>query len=250
MSTPTQSLTSQTRGGNHEAYEARTLAGEHARLMRDVARRAAPVLALLGAHAWPHAELGTLTTFLRTAVLRQVSDEEVRLYPHDASAPPFAELSADHVRLHALTAQLEATYADPCPPPQLHALVDELLATLRRHLTEEQDVFAALAAADGKVPSVADLAVADQVWLPADDTLIFIDVDNLPADQAHELCIERLLRLRPGQTAELRAHAEQLLRPVCRWLHEFDSARFGLARAVAGDDHLLRVTCRPAGEQD
>lgn len=246
MTTSTQSRTTKsTRFGGHEAHDARTLAGEHARLMSDVARRAAPVLSLLGAHAWPHAELGTLTTFLRTTVLRQVSDEEVLLYPHDSSAPPFAELSADHVRLHALTAQLERMHAQSGPPPELRALVYELLATLRRHLTQEEDVLAALPAADAEVPGVADLAAAEKVWLPADDAPILLDVDSLPADQASELCIERLLRLRPGQTAELHARAEQLLRPVSRWLHEFDAARFGLAHAMAGEDHLLRVTYRP-----
>ena len=204
----------------------RTLAGEHARLMRDVARRAAPVLALLDARAWPHDELGTLTTYLRTAVLRQVSDEETHLYPHDASAPPFAELNADHVRLHGLTAQLEQARTEPCSRAQLHALVDELLATLRRHLEDEQAVFAALSTDE------------------PDDAPVLIDMGTLPADQAGELCIERLLRLRPGQTAEVHARSDHLLRPVGRWLRDFDAARFGLALTTAGPDHLLRVTCR------
>jgi hypothetical protein len=202
------------------------LAGEHARLMRDVARRAAPVLALLDTRAWPHDELGRLTTYLRAAVLRQVSDEEAHLYPHDASAPPFAELNADHVRLHSLTAQLEHARTEPCSRARLHVLVDELLGTLRRHLEDEQKVFAALP--------------TDQ----CDNAPVLIDVDALPADQATELCIERVLRLRPGQTAELHARCDQLLRPVYRWLHDFDAARFGFALSAAGPDHLLHVTCR------
>jgi hypothetical protein len=183
---------------------------------------------------------------VRNAVLRQVSDEEVLLYPHDSSAPPFAELSADHVRLHALTAQLESVHAHPGPPAELRAFVEELLATLRRHLAAEQDVLAALPAAEGEVPSVADLAAADREWLPVDDAPILIEVDRLPADQASELCIERLLRLRPGQTAELRGHADQLLQPVYRWLRDFDATRFGLTHASEGHDYLLRVTCRVA----
>jgi hypothetical protein len=243
MTTPTYSLTTQ---ATLAADEVGTLAGEHARLMREVVRRTGPVLALLGTRAWPHAELGTLTTFLRAVVLRQVSDEEVLLYPHDSSAPPFAELSSDHVRLHALTAQLERLHAAPSQSGELRALVDELLATLRRHLAEEQDVLAALTPTDGDVPSVADLAADDQGWHPTDDAPIRIDVDKLPAHQASEICIERLLRLQPGQTAELHARTEQLLRPVSRWLHDFDAARFGLAREIAGPDHLLRVTCRQA----
>jgi hypothetical protein len=133
--------------------EVHTPAGEHARLLRDVTRRTAPVLALVDAHTWPHAELRTLTAFLSDAVLRQVSDEEARLYPNDPLGPPFAELSADHVRLHALTAQLEHVHAEPCPLPHLRTLVEELLSTLRRHLEDEQRVLAALPATDSEVPA-------------------------------------------------------------------------------------------------
>ena len=132
--------------------EDHTLAGEHALLMRDVERRAAPVLTLIDVRVWPHAELGTLVKFLRVTVLRRVSDEETLLYPPDASAPPFAELSADHVHLHSLTARLERAYSEPCPPAQLRALADELLSTLRRHLTIEQQVLAALPDADTDIP--------------------------------------------------------------------------------------------------
>jgi hypothetical protein len=141
-----------------QAPKTTTLAGEHALLMRDVVRRAEPILALLDARAWPHAELGTLARFLRAAVLRQVSDEEALLFPHDSSAPPFAELSAAHVRLHTLTAQLESAHTHRCTPAELRALVEQLLSTLRRHLVEEQAVLAALPDAPGDVPSAAALA--------------------------------------------------------------------------------------------
>ncbi|HET8570322.1 MAG TPA: hemerythrin domain-containing protein [Candidatus Limnocylindria bacterium] len=222
-----------------------TLAGEHARLMRDVERRAAPVLTLLDAHAWPHAELGTLTKLLRADVLRQVSDEEVHLYPHDSSVPPFVELSADHARLYGLTARLEQAHISPCQPAQLRALVQELLSTLRRHLEGEQHVLAALADAADEVPSATDLAAADRAWLP-DDTPVRLELDGLPDDEAVELAIARLLRLRPGQTAELHAHDDWQLRAVCRWIHDFDAERFGLDHSAAGSDHLLGITCRTA----
>lgn len=220
-----------------------TLAGEHARLLRDVERRAEPVLALLEARAWPHAELGTLTELLRAEVLRQVSDEEVHLYPHDSSAPPFVELSADHARLYGLTAQLESIQAQPRPPVQLRALVTELLDTLRRHLADEQQLLAALADARGEVPSAADLVAAEREWRP-EDTPIRIELDGLLDDQAVELAVARLLRLRPGQTAELHARDGWHLRAVCRWIHDFDAERFGVGHATSGQDRLLRVTCR------
>src|SRR5581483_5089997 len=86
------------------------LVGDHALLLRSVERRAAPVLALLDARVWPHAELGALLSFLRDRVLRQVSDEEAWMFRSGGSAPPLAELSADHVRLHTLTACVEDMY--------------------------------------------------------------------------------------------------------------------------------------------
>ena len=147
MTTAAQtSIHSTSRRAANRPLTTHTLAGEHALLMSAVARRAAPVRTLLDTLVWPHAELSILTEFLRAAVLRQVSDEEVLLFPPDATAPPFAELCADHVRLHTLTAQLERVYVETCSPHDLRALVTELLATLRRHLLDEQAVLAALPA--------------------------------------------------------------------------------------------------------
>jgi hypothetical protein len=150
------------RAGIDTARE-RTLAGAHALLMRDVARRAAPVLALLDVRAWPHAELGTLTAFLRGELLRRVRAEESELYPDESSVPPFAELSADHARLHELTAHLERVRAEPCPPAQLRAVVTELLGTLHRHLRDEQDVLAALSGAESDVPGLTGPTTAGAV---------------------------------------------------------------------------------------
>lgn len=229
------------------ASEAHTLAGEHALLMRDVRRRTEPVTALLDARVWPDAEVATLTTFLRAAVLRQVSDEEALLFPGDPSAAPFAELSADHVRLHTLVAQLDATRAEPCPLPELRALVEDLLATLDRHLSTEQAVLAALSEADTEVPSAADLVADDQPWPHAAPGPVRITLDTLPAEQAARLCVERLLRLRPGEVAEIRSRDRWRIRKVSRWLRRFDPARFWLGDPPAGDGHtVLQVTCRPA----
>lgn len=226
--------------------DSHTLAGEHALLMRDVLRRVAPVLALIDARAWPNAEVGTLTNFLRTAVLRQASDEEVLLFPADSSQAPFAELSADHVRLHTLTARLDRARVTPCPLPELRALLDDLLAILERHLVDERTVLAALSDTDAAVPSAGDLAAGDQEWLPADDGPVSIMLDTLPNDQATRLCVERLLRLRPGQVAEIHSRHDWRVRQVCRWVQGFDPAQYGLSRPPADEGQaLLRVTRRP-----
>jgi hypothetical protein len=236
--TSTQLTTQQIHTDAANATSPHTLAGEHALLWRGVALRAASVSALLDARVWPHDELGALTTFLRATVLRQVSDEEVLLYPRDATAPPFAELSTDHVRLRTLTARLERAHALPCPPVQLRALIGELLTSLRRHLLEEQAVLAALRDADTAVPSAADLAAdlaaGRQQWLPDNDAPVCIELDALPREQTVQLCIERLLRLRPGQHAEIRSREKQTLAQVCRWMHDFDSVRYGIAAIQTG----------------
>jgi hypothetical protein len=101
-------------------------------------------------------------------VLRQASDEEVLLYPHDATAPPFAELSADHVRLHTLTTQLERLHAAPCSPRQLRTLIDDVLTTLQRHLLDEQAVLAALPELLGDVSSAAAISAGGRPW-PGDE---------------------------------------------------------------------------------
>jgi hypothetical protein len=101
--------------------DAHAFAGEHALLLRDLGRRTAAVLALAHARTWPAEELHALTRFLRTAVLRQVSDEERLLYPGDNTAAPFAELSTDHLRLHLLTDLHDQVTVKPCVLPQLTA---------------------------------------------------------------------------------------------------------------------------------
>lgn len=222
-----------------------TLAGEHLLLLRDVSRRAAPVLALAAARTWPAEELHSLITFLQTVVLRQASDEEVQLFPNDSSAAPFAELSAAHVRLYELTAQLGRAAATPCSLPELLVLVELLLTVLERHLSQEQAVLASLPDAPADVPSAAGLVAGTQAWLPPGDDPVLILLDTLPDGHAVQLCIERLLRLRPGETAEIHSSEDADLRQVARWMHDFDSMRYGLAPVLTGPaQSWLQVTRR------
>jgi hypothetical protein len=109
----------------HES-DVRTLADEHALLLRGVHRRGASVLALAAARTWPYAELGTLTEFPRTAVLPQSCDEEELLYPNVSAL--FAELGA-------------------VPSPSGH---------LENHMSEERAVLGAPSDALDDVPCVTD----------------------------------------------------------------------------------------------
>jgi hypothetical protein len=222
-----------------------TLVGEHALLLQGVHRRVWPVLALIDAGTWPTAELRTLVGFLRVALLRQASDEEALLYPGGA-ATPFAELTAEHGRLHALTERLAHANVTHCPLPELRRMVAELANVLARHLATEQALLAGLAETSHPVPSAADVASGAQRWFAANDAPVLILLDELPGEHAAQLCIERLLRLRPGQRAEIRSSDRCSLEHVYRWMRAFDSASYGVERGSAHDptDAHLRVTRR------
>lgn len=225
-----------------------TLIGEHALLLQGVHRRVWPVLALIDTGTWPTAELHTLVAFLRTSLLRQASDEEASLFPC-AAATPFAELTAQHARLHALTERLAQTDLRHCPLSQLRSVVAELTNVLARHLATEHALLHRLAEPRQAVPSAAELASGAQTWLAASDGPLRIVLDDLPSELATQLCIERLLRLRPGQTAEVRSSDRIGLMHVRRWMRAFDSASYGIEFASAADpaDSHLQVTRRRTG---
>jgi len=224
--------------------DALTLVGEHALLLQGVHRRVWPVLALIDAGTWPTAELHTLVGFLRASLLRQASDEEVLLFP-DGAGTPFAELLAQHARLHALTERLAQANLTHCPLPELRRVVAELANVLARHLATEQALLAGLAETSRPVPSAAELASGAQTWLAASDAPLLIVLDDLPGEHAAQLCIERLLRLRPGQSAEIRSSDRDRLVYVHRWMRAFDttSYRTEYASAADPDDSHLQVTC-------
>lgn len=220
------------------------LAAEHTALLRDVLRRTGPVSALLQARIWPDAELRTLVRFLRTFLLRQASDEEALLYRND-SGTAIAELHDGHARLRALTEQLDQAAATPCTQAELRNLVAELLSALRRHLLAEQAALQSLPHAPAQVPSAAEVGAGLQAWLPPDEEPVQVALDALPQRQAVRVCLERLLRLRPDQSADVYASEPSTLTHVCRWIHDFDSVRYGLTILDAETMHpALRVTRR------
>ena len=222
-----------------------TLAGEHALLLRGVHRRVWPVLTPIDAGTRPTAELHTLVAFLRISLLRQASDEEARLFPGGAAAQ-FAELTAQHARLHALTERLAEATATQRPSPELRHMVAELVNVLPQHLATEQELLGGLAEPNKSVPSAAEVANGAQTWFKAGDGPLLIALDEFPGEHAAQLCIERLLRLRPGQRAEIRSSDRRVLEHICGWMREFDSASYGVEYRSGDDltDTHLRVARR------
>jgi hypothetical protein len=208
--------------------DVRGLADDHALLLRGVQRRAASVVALAAARAWPYAELDTLTGFLRTAVLPHAIDAVDRLDP-DGVAAPFTQLRAEHAHIYALTEQLEHVDATTCTLPELRRLVDDL----EHHMIKEHAVLAAMLALYD-VPCVAH----PNPCAPEQPLLILIDA--LREDHTVQL---RIQRLHPGQPAKIHASHDNGLKP----LHQRDgdrnpvsarerSARRRQAPAIASDE--------------
>jgi hypothetical protein len=202
-----------------------TLVGEHALLLQGVHRRVWPVLALIDAGTWPTAELNTLVGFLRASLLRQASDEEALLFP-GGDATPFGELTAQHARLHALTERLAQANVTHCSLPELRRAVAKLTNVLAEHLATEQGLLAGLAETSHPVPSASALASGARTWLAVNDAPLLIVLDHFPRDLAAQLCIERVLRLRPGQVAEIRSSDESDLKHIHRWMRAYDTASY------------------------
>lgn len=194
-----------------------TLAGEHRTLLRDLRRRAAPVLALARARSWPEDELRVLTAFLRGAVLPQAFREEATLYP-DQAPTSLAGLRSEHAQLHALTDRLDGANVRSCTRRELVQMVDEVLRVLEHHVAAED---ALLSAARAEAP-------AAQVE-PAP-----IELDQLPPERAIQMCIEQILRLVPGQSTQVHSVHEVQLRTVDRWVRGFDPTQYA-TRRVQGD---------------
>lgn len=74
---------------------------------------------------------------------------------------------------------------------------------------------------------------------------MYIALGPAPSEDAVQACIERLLRLRQGERAEVRSDHDDGLQQICQWLHHFDAAGYGLEHLRAGTaDAALRVTRR------
>lgn len=75
------------------------------------------------------------------------------------------------------------------------------------------------------------------------DLLILLDA--LPDDEAVQRCIEQVLQLHPGESADIYASDDAELKQVCRWMHGFDSLAYGLCHTQeSATRSKLRITHR------
>lgn len=219
------------------------LARDHEQLLHDVRRHTESVSAVLDSGTWPDAELRALSSYLRNAVLRHASDEEVLLFPRNAElVKPLADLTADHARLDTLTQDLDEVGRTRCAPADLQRRIDALLRLLSRHMGAEQTFLGSLLSTDhlGLGSSVA----ADPSGSAAD--AVAIDLDVFPGERAVTLCVQRLLRLHPQESAVVTCSDPLLVDRVGRWMRDFDTVHYGYTRKPTDSGRVaLTITRRP-----
>lgn len=194
----------------------RTLADEHADLLREVADREERVLGALAAGRWPVAELDDLVGYLRYELIDQAAQEERLLYPltsgglHDERVH---HLVAEHIRLRdavdVLATAVGAT-GQGREPAQLTATLTDLREVLDRHLRTEEDVLSATTES-GIENLRRPFRSHDWFTLTEGPT---IDLDALPKESAATAVIDRALRMRVGEQVDL--HSLERLDPVER----------------------------------
>jgi uncharacterized protein (DUF2249 family) len=222
-----------------------TLAGEHALLLGQVMIRAEDLLAVTAEDRWPARELQALVGYLRAEVLGQDADEERLLFPAGTSWG-VSRLARDHARLRAAIETLERVAAGESTwsPAELAAAARDLLRQLERHFHAGEAQLAA-AGTPGKVPATTTLGGHPHEWYPLTEGPV-IDLDALPAGQAVDAAVHRLLRLRRGEQIELQAGTDPHL--VWRQLDALSPGGYGFAYLQDGPDRWrLQVTRRPAG---
>jgi uncharacterized protein (DUF2249 family) len=222
-----------------------TLADEHALLLSQVVIRAEDLLAVTAEDRWPARELQALLGYLRAEVLGQDADEERLLFPAGAS-PGISRLARDHARLRTAIETLERVAAGESTwsPAELAAATRDLLHQLERHFHAGEAVLAA-AGTPGKVPATAMLGGHPHEWYPLTEGPV-IDLDALPAGQAVDAAVNRLLRLRRGEHVELHAGTDPHL--VWWQLDVLSPGRYGFVYLQDGPDRWrMQVTRRLAG---
>ncbi len=222
-----------------------TLADEHACLLWQVAARTEEVLTATAGGRWPGAELAALAGYARAEVLRQASDEEALLFP---AAPPqqVAGLARDHARLRSAAELLARAAAgeQPMSAAQVAAVARDFVTQLERHLRAEEKLLAAGRAPRG-VPGTESLGGHPHEWYPLTEGPV-VDLDALPRDQAVAAAVDRLLRMRRGEQAELRSGTD--LTDVWREMSELSPGGYRFTAVQDGPARWrMRVTRQAAG---
>lgn len=230
---------SETAGG------AATLAEEHAQLLSEVTARAEILLREAAEDRWPILPLRELVDYLHLEVLQQVVDEEWLLFRSAYHAPDeLARLRRQHLELRLaidVLAQAAAGGSD-LSPQQLAAITQDLLVWLEEHLAAEEKVLAV--AGEPPPRATTSLGGHPHEWYALTRGSM-IDLDALPSGPGFDAVLERLVRMKPGETVELRAGIDP--GPLWQRLCRADPGGYGIGLLQNGPTQWrVEVTCRPA----
>jgi uncharacterized protein (DUF2249 family)/hemerythrin-like domain-containing protein len=223
---------------------AATLAEEHAQLLREVSARAEVLLRETAEDRWPILPLRELVDYLHLEVLQQVVDEEWLLFRSAYHAPDeLARLRREHLELRLaidVLAQAAAGAGD-LSPQQLAATTQDLLVRLEEHLAAEEKV---LAVAGEPRRATTSLSGHPHEWYALTRGPV-IDLDALPSGPGLDAVLERLVRMKPGETVELRASIDP--GPLWQRLCRADPGGYGIALLQNGPTQWrVEITCRQA----
>lgn len=218
------------------------LADEHDQLLQQVAVRAEELMAAAAVGRWPARELDALVGYLRAEILRQVTDEEVLLFPACGTSSGREQMARDHARLRAAIEVLEQTAGNGGrSAAKLASAVSDLLRQLEAHLAAEEAMLMAAGRRSG-APTTTTLGARPHEWYPLTEGTV-IDLDELPRDQAVAAAVQRLLRLGPAEQVELLSASDPLL--VWRRTDELAPGRCRFVYLEDGPDRWrMQVTRR------
>ena len=243
MNEPRRDLRAPNRPGV-AALTAPTLAEEHALLLREVSARAEVLLREAEERRWPAEQLRALLDYLHLEVLQQVVDEEWLLFRSAYHTPDeLARLRREHLELR-LAIDVLAQAADggsTLTPQQLAVTTRDLLVRLEKHLAAEEVVLAVA----GEAPrATTSLGSRPHEWYSLTQGPV-IDLDALPGETGFDAVLDRLLRMKPGESVELRAGID--LGPMWQRLSRVDPGGYGIALLQNGPTQWrIEVTRRPA----
>jgi uncharacterized protein (DUF2249 family) len=222
-----------------------TLAEEHAQILSEVSARAEVLMREAADDRWPILPLRELVDYLHLEVLQQVVDEEWLLFRSAYHSPDeLARLRREHLELRlAIDVLAEAAAGGgDLSPQQLAATTHDLLARLEQHVAAEEKVLAV--AGEPPPRATTSLGCLPHEWYTLTQGPV-INLDALPSGPGFDAVFERLVRMKPGETVELRASIDP--GPLWQRLCRADPGGYGIALLQNGPTRWrVEITCRPA----
>ena len=179
-----------------------TLEGDDSDLLWQATARAEALLTDLQQERPSESDLAGLLGYAREVVLARITDEERTVFPSLQQAPgdhpELDQLHQEHLRLRSDIDDLAAAAQHDSDPADLASIVRRLIARLERHLAAE----AAILTGSGYTATGREWATAGHWFCLTEGPVI--EMDQLKPHEAQAAVLNRLARMRPDESLELR----------------------------------------------